>query len=593
MRKTGNFFLYGVLICLMLPGVVQRVVAQDVNVEATVSETSIFSGERVALTIEITGDFNNVSRPNLPDFQGLRLLSNIPSTSRSFSFINGKTSASYSYSYSLLAQNAGKYEISSISIEIDGTEYRTAPISVTVIDRNASSTNPSASTHPDIFLRMEVSDKRPVTGQQLITDIVLFFKNGLEVNSYQPVPGWKAEGFWKEELENTERPRAESVILNGIRYRKARLQQFALFPTKAGELTISPYQIIVSVRSASSRSDPFGSIFGGFGNNQRRVELQSEPVTINAESLPGIGDAAYIGAVGSFNISRNINIREAVVGESIEIETRISGTGNIPLVSKPAYELPEGLEVYEPQENASINRKNHRISGSKTFTDIVIARTPGIFTLPGTTLAYFNPSVNRYVIENLPAITFSVKADPEAFIASNRPNTFDIKPVTGLATWIAPQRNRPLISYWWLWAGLVVPVIVIVIGYWQKTFREKLKSDQDFARARKAFDKAEERLQKAISESKAGDIKTAYNALHKALTGYIGDKLGLPQAGLSDQQFISHLKQKELDPELIKNVRMLLDKCSTISYAPETSHEYLKSHVGLAERILNQLKKQL
>lgn len=593
MRKTGNFFLYGVLICLMLPGVVQRVVAQDVNVEATVSETSIFSGERVALTIEITGDFNNVSRPNLPDFQGLRLLSNIPSTSRSFSFINGKTSASYSYSYSLLAQNAGKYEISSISIEIDGTEYRTAPISVTVIDHNASSTNPSASTHPDIFLRMEVSDKRPVTGQQLITDIVLFFKNGLEVNSYQPVPGWKAEGFWKEELENTERPRAESVILNGIRYRKARLQQFALFPTKAGELTISPYQIIVSVRSASSRSDPFGSIFGGFGNNQRRVELQSEPVTINAESLPGIGDAAYIGAVGFFNISRNINIREAVVGESIEIETRISGTGNIPLVSKPAYELPEGLEVYEPQENASINRKNHRISGSKTFTDIVIARTPGIFTLPGTTLAYFNPSVNRYVIENLPAITFSVKADPEAFIASNRPNTFDIKPVTGLATWIAPQRNRPLISYWWLWAGLVVPVIVIVIGYWQKTFREKLKSDQDFARARKAFDKAEERLQKAISESKAGDIKTAYNALHKALTGYIGDKLGLPQAGLSDQQFISHLKQKELDPELIKNVWMLLDKCSTISYAPETSHEYLKSHVGLAERILNQLKKQL
>lgn len=297
--------------------------------------------------------------------------------------------------------------------------------------------------------------------------------------------------------------------------------------------------------------------------------------------------------MGSFNISRNINIREAVVGESIEIETRISGTGNIPLVSKPAYELPEGLEVYEPQENASINRKNHRISGSKTFTDIVIARTPGIFTLPGTTLAYFNPSVNRYVIENLPAITFSVKADPEAFIASNRPNTFDIKPVTGLATWIAPQRNRPLISYWWLWAGLVVPVIVIVIGYWQKTFREKLKSDQDFARARKAFDKAEERLQKAISESKAGDIKTAYNALHKALTGYIGDKLGLPQAGLSDQQFISHLKQKELDPELIKNVWMLLDKCSTISYAPETSHEYLKSHVGLAERILNQLKKQL
>lgn len=596
MTRTGKKLLFSVLFfCpIILSAAFQWAVAQDLTVQATVSETKVFTGERISLTIEVTGDFNNVSRPELPDFPGFRLLSNTPSTSRSFSFVNGESSTSYSYTYSLLARGTGQFTLPPISVVIDGTEYRTDPIDVTLIDRNASAARPSASTRPDIFLRLEVSDESPYTGEQLIADVVLFFKSGLEVNSYQPVPGWKAEGFWKEELENRERPRAESAILNGVRYRKARLLQFALFPTKAGELTISPYEIVISVRSATSRDDPFGSLFGGFGTNQRRVELQTEPVTINVRELPDINNSNYIGAVGSFDINRSISIREAVVGETIEIETRVSGTGNVPLISKPQYELPDGLEIYEPQESSSINRRNQRISGSKTFTDIVIARTPGTFTLPDTRLAYFNPVLNRYVTETLSPIPFSVQPDPNRLSVSGQQQIFDIKPVTGLATWVTPDRRTPsLFGFWWFWAGLLVPAIVVAVAYWQKTYHEKMSTDRFFARSKKAMDKAEEHLEDALSKSESGNIKEAYYSLHKALTGFIGDKLGLPEAGLSDKQYISHLEKNDMDPELVKNVKMLLDKCSSISYAPETSHEYLKSHVGLAEKIISQLKKEL
>ncbi|MDX1617570.1 MAG: BatD family protein [Balneolaceae bacterium] len=568
--------------------------AQVVTVEATVSETKVFSGERISLRIEVSGDFNNVSRPDLPDFGGFRLLSNTPSTSRSFSFVNGETSTTYSYTSSLLASSTGSYTIPSISVVIDGTEYKTDPVAVEIIDRNATATDPTASQRPDIFLRLEVSDDTPFTGEQIIADVVLFFKSGLEVNSYQPVPGWKAEGFWKEELDNRERPRAESTILNGVRYRRARLLQFALFPTKAGELTISPYEIVISVRSSSSRNDPFGSLFGSFGSNQRRLELQTEPVSIEARSLPGISGANYIGAVGSYDISRSISTREAIVGETIEIETRISGTGNVPLISKPEYELPAGLEIYEPQENSVINRKDQRIGGTKTYTDIIIARTPGTFTLPETELAYFNPVQNRYVTETLPAIRFSVRPDPNRLTVSGQQQVFAIRPVTGLATWITPDDGPgSLLGYWWFWAGVAIPVIAVAVGYWQKTYREKMSTDYYFARSQKALDTADERLQSALSHSESGDLKRAYSTLHKALTGYIGDKMGLPEAGLSDQQYLSHLKEEEVSPELIRNVRMLLDKCSSISYAPETSHDYLKSHVGLAEKIIHQLKKEL
>lgn len=569
-----------------------RAQSADINVVSTVSQTTVYTGERISLSVEVSGDFNNVSRPTLPEFTGFRLLSNNPSTSRSYSFVNGKTSSSYSYSYYLIAQDEGNFTIPSITVSIDGDEYNTDPIDVEIVDRNSSANESGSNDRPEIFLRMEVSDRNPVPGQQLITDVILFFKDGLEVNSYQPVPGWKAEGFWKEELENTERPRAESTIIDGIRYRKARLLQFALFPTKTGELSISPYEIIVSVRAASSRDDPFSSFFGGFGSNQRQVELKTDPVQLDVEPLPDIDPSSYTGAVGSFSINRKISTREALVGESIEIETTIRGTGNVPLITKPDYELPDGLEIYDPQQASSLNRRNQQISGSKVFTDIVIARTPGNYTIPQTTLAYFDPARNEYVRESLPALTFTVNSDPNAQAATEQTLSFSVKPVTGLASWTSDS-STALAGRWWFWTGIFFPALVLGIAYWQKTYRDKMTNNTAFARSKRASSIAEERLEKAMERSEEGHIRDAYNLLQKALTGFISDKLNLPEAGLSNQSYISALQDQGVDMELLKNIRMLLDKCATISYAPDSSHDYLKSHVGLAKSILEKLKKEL
>ena len=67
----------------------------------------------------------------------------------------------------------------------------------------------------------------------------------------------------------------------------------------------------------------------------------------------------------------------------------------------------------------------------------------------------------------------------------------------------------------------------------------------------------------------------------------------MPEAGLSNQDYIQALKEKGVEKNLVKNVRMLLDKCASISYAPNTTHAYLKSHVGLAESTLEKLQKVL
>ncbi|MGM0546932.1 MAG: BatD family protein [Bacteroidota bacterium] len=567
------------------------------EVSATVSESRVHTGERITLSIEITGNFNNVSRPDLPDFENFRLLSNNPSTSRSYRYVNGESSASYTYSYQLIAQQKGEFEIPSVTITIDGETYTTEPVKVTVVDRNESGDSESSDSdtdQPDIFLNLEISDQQPVTGQQLITDVILYFRDGLEVNSYQPVPGWKAEGFWKEELESNERPRAESTTIDGVKYRKARLLQFALFPTKAGKLEISPYEIVVAVRSARSGDDPFSSFFSGFGSNRREVELSSDPLTVEVQPLQVSSESYYLGAVGDFDIEREISTDQAIVGESIEIETRIRGTGNIPLISKPVYELPEGLEVYDPQEDTRLNRRNNVISGSKTFTDVIIARSSGNYTIPEKTVSYYDPERSDYVTTTLPALDFSVDENPDAVTASESQGRFPVSPVTGLASWVvATPESTNLLSVWWFWSGIALPAILLVVGYYRKSYAEKLQSNLAFARSVKASEKAEQQLHEAVERSEQGDIKGAYSLLQKAITGFISDRLNMPEAGLSHTDYVEALKQEGVEQNLVKNIRMLLDKCASISYAPNTTHEYLKSHVGLAKSMLEKLQKVL
>jgi hypothetical protein len=591
MVKTGN--IYRCVIFFLFLGMPAALFGQSgPSVEATVSQTTLHTGQRLKLSITVSGSFRKVNRPVLPDFKGFRLLNKTPSTSRSISYINGVSKSSYSYNYFLAPKGKGDYTIPAVTIKVDGKKYKTDPIHIHVTGGNKAPGNHSTQgdEESNIFLRLTVSNTHPVTGEQLIANITLYFKSGLQVQSYQPIPGWKAQGFWKESLDNNGHPTVQSTVINGVRYRKARLMQFALFPTKAGKLSISPYQVNIAVREAV-QNDPFNSFFGGFGSRTQNIKLKTDPVSVTVDSLPKADTTRYIGAVGSFNISRKINTHNIKVGETIQLTTTINGSGNIPLINKPHYTFPHGLEVYQPQETSHINRKDHQISGSKTFTDVMIARSPGTFKIPAKTLSYFNPKRHKFIKKTLPAETITVSGSAATATTSN-PSSFSLKPITGLVSWITPE-SKALYDNWWLWLGVLLPALVFGLAYWRRSYQYKMNTDHTFARSQKADRKAGERLDKALGDAENNQVKEAYSALQKAVEGFISDRLGLPEAGLSIEQYVAALEEHGVNAELTKNVRMLLNKCATINYAPDNSPDLLKSHVGLGESIIKKLKKEL
>lgn len=595
MTKIGNSALgkFGFLsfFLLLIPLANTAVAQEDFQLQATVSENKIFIGEQFNLHVEVSGtSMRDVSLPQLPDIDGIGILSSTPSRSSSISIINGRTTTSTTYTYGLIARNTGFFTIPPVTIQIDGEEYKTEPIEVEVIEKGQLSEDGRRQL-PDIFLEVEIDDENPVPGQQIVASIELYFKQGIEVISFQPNAGWRTDGFWKEELQNIRQPQAESVILEGVRYRTATLMRYALFPTRSGELTLSEFPLNVGIRTQSARNDPFGSFFGSAGS-QRRVTLESEPFVVNVRNVPNAPSGLSINAVGDMTVERILADDNVTVGETLELTTRISGEGNIPLVRKPEYNFPDNLEQYTPQESSNIERRGLTISGEKTFTELLSPRAPGTYEIPAERVAIYDPDNANYQYIDLPAIRFSVDAGEMAQNGSSFSNGVSLQPVTGLAVWSQPASSS-IFSKIWFWLLLVIPFAVLIAAVRKKRLLVKLTTDKRFARAHRAEEVARERLDYARSIVNEGDAKEIYNTLHKALFGYLTDKFGLPEAGMSDAELMDHVKAAEIPDAHQTQIRKILEKCATISFAPTGDRTDFRSDILKTEKLITELNNQL
>lgn len=561
MRKIGERLLLWVL--LLSPVLASG--QNDVKVTAGVNASAISRGDRIAFSIEINGSsFRNVTRPQLPSIPGLLLQSAQPSTSTNYSFVNGVASRSYTLTYVYLADKAGSITIPSVQVTVDGAEYPTNPITLTV--REAS--NEQIEAAQDFFVRMELNAERPVVGQQILAELALYFKAGVEVISYSVSNNWRTDGFWKESLNDGTTPQAETVVINGERYRKAVLSRHALFPNRSGELSVGEQAVSLTVRNASRYQDPFNVFFG----NQRTVDVSTRSVPVRVRSLPAPGPEAgtAINAVGDFQVVRRVGNASVGVGEAVELVTEVIGAGNLALVSKPDYELPDGFETFQPSDDLQLTRTPTELSGVRTFRDIVIARRAGQYTIPAATLAVYDPDNGRYRSITLPAITITVTRDAAMAGGSSyvSEQTFAMVPIAAAVSWPKSRDFRILLT-WWFWAGILLPLIALVIAKRRKDEQDRLDSDHGYFRRTNAKARADAKLA-AITDTE--DVKESYSKLYSALSGFIADMLGLPEAGWDDADLLVHL-EPHLNPDELASIRKFFDVCTSIRFAPVQSRK--------------------
>lgn len=593
MKKIGNMKPIGLLLFLLLAA--GSLAAQDdtANVELTVSNSQVYEGERITLKIEVRSNRSrNVSRPDMPRIDGFRYLSSSPSTATSYSVVNGVSTMSYTFNWPLEATQEGVHQVPSISFAINGEMHTTQPVTLTVLDVDDKPDQDEIAERPDVFIEMEISDQRPVRGQQIIAELIIYFKDEMDLSSYQVAQGWVTEGFWQEDLNKHHSARAENVMLDGVRYRRAVLRRHALFPTRKGELELQPYRIQANVRYNTRGGNSY-DFFRGSRSSTRNINLESEKVVINVQDLPDVPIGGIsINAVGKLNVDRSLSDDQIKLGESVEIITEVSGSGNIALVSRPEYSFPFDFDVYRPQETVELDNGGDKVSGKKIFRDVIIARKVGRFEIPETRVARYNDERDRYETITLPALSLEVVRDPNAQIGFVSDGRFKVSPVTGVVKWSSGEQ-KAVYANWWFWIGLILPAIIFAGAYRVSFLREKLQNDGLFSRKQNALSKSEQTLKIARETMSQNDLKTPYTYIHQALADFITDSAGLPPSGHSDEDLAGFIQGNNAGENLAAEVQALLTKCSTIRFTPVSKEKNVIADIRFARNLIERLNKKL
>ena len=106
---------------------------------------------------------------------------------------------------------------------------------------------------------------------------------------------------------------------------------------------------------------------------------------------------------------------------------------------------------------------------------------------------------------------------------------------------------------------------------------------------RKATKMALKRLQLASTFLKQNLYTAFYEELHKALLGFISDKLNIPVAELSRDRITESLKAENVSENLIATFIDILDACEFARYAPDSGHEAMAAHYDSAVDVISSI----
>ncbi len=463
--------LLGLIVVLAVPALAQT------TVHSFVDKTTMGDRETLVYTVEASGSFGDLGRVTPPETRGLVAVQTSPVQSWAVSSINGVTDQTLTLQWQYRPLGTGTAYVGETTLRLDGRDYTTDPIVVTVVDQ---AQRPSAPTWnalpggsprqdfadlggvPDLFIRAEPSATTAYVGEQVVVDYVLYFEAGVHPRNSRIVSAWDADGFWREDLELDRFLGSQSVEIDGRPFEAVPIKRLAVFPTRSGRLQVDSLDIEVDVlRSARGRqrspfSIPFGSRF-------ERETVTAPPVRVEVQPLPPGAPPSFAGAVGTFDLDARPDRREVAVGEPLRVTATVSGRGNIATLGAPSWQTSAQFEQYPVRETERIDRQAPALRGEKTYTYTLVPRSGGAATLPPVTWSYFEPSAGEYRTLQSDSLRLRV-IGPAAPLAEAAP-TPDADRLLGpveTAEWQPQRAPRPLWALPWVWGAVGLPALALL-----------------------------------------------------------------------------------------------------------------------------------
>lgn len=533
--------------------------------------------------------------------------------STSVQMINGKTTKSVqtTYSYVLRPVKTGKFTLARASAKVKGQDIYSQPTTIEVVASGSSSSSGSQSSSQgssqsgrqsqsgvvqddDIFLVLNLSRSDVVVGEPITATIKLYQR--VNIAGFESASFPTFNGFWSQELEAPTNIEFSRETYDGQIYNSALLRKFILIPQQQGAVKIDPAELIclVNVRVSSAGT----SIFDGFFDDYRTVrkKVASKPVTVNVKPLPAGAPASFGGGVGEFTISAKLSKDTLKTHEAASLLVTVSGRGNVSLLETPKVNFPPDMEVYDTKISDRIDKGG--LAGSKVYEFPFIPRSHGDFVIEPVKYSYYDVSKKMYVTLEAPAIPVTVERGNESdaggvLISGSQPKDVrnlasDIRFINTKAPGLS-AKGKFLVGSGAFWIILILIAAAAAACWFSLRKLAARRADVVGTKNRKATKMALKRLQLANTFLKQNLYTAFYEELHKALLGFISDKLNIPVAELSRDRIAESLKEGNVEESSVDTFISILDACEFARYAPDAGHEAMEAYYKSALDVISSI----
>ena len=383
--------------------------AQEATLGLSSPTTAPGQPMEIVLTVR---DARSAEVPETINVPGLKI--QLFGRSTRFEMNNFQITSSLTYTYSVVPERTGEFDIPSVSVQVGGKTIQTNPVRLTVVDSALgapsaqpapmpSAADPSLPPTPQgqavpFFGELVFSKKKAWVGEPIPVELRYYFLGtiGGEVGDR---PNLAGEGFTTQKLNNV--PKREQIV-NGENYVVFAFQT-SITPAKSGLLEIPPAALEARLQLPGSVPPGFDDFFRNFGGmvppgmftNARQVSVETRPVQIDVAPLPKQGQPEnFTGAIGKFKMEASVNPKKTGPGDPVTLRVVVSGQGNFEAMGAPVLTGDENWRTYPPSENFQ-PADGVNFSGEKVYEFMLVARTDQTQT-PGVSFSYFDPDTGKY-----------------------------------------------------------------------------------------------------------------------------------------------------------------------------------------------------
>jgi hypothetical protein len=572
----------------------------------------VSAGEQFRYTLVLNASGSNL---RLPEFDGFRLIMG-PSTSSSTSvqYINGQMSRTQTttYTFVLQAEKEGDFTISPASIVVDGKPIESNAINIDVVtgqvpqtpsttpDRQAPSDAPSSSgTGADLFIRAIINKTNVYQGEPLVVTFKLYTK--LDATNLENPKLPALNGFYQQEIEIQPLRSLDREVVNGEIYGTGVLRKVLLFPQRAGELYIDPYELDVIVREtpAPGRRGFFDDFFTM--PQMVRKKAVSPNIRINVKPLPQGRPAGFAGAVGNFKVHTTVDKTQAPANEPITYTIKISGSGNLKLIEQPRVDFPIGFEVFDAKLRESIRNTDEGATGSKTFEILMIPRHAGTYRIPPLNFSYFDPVSASYKSLKTEEISLQVEKgdETETGAAVTGFSREDVRLIGEDIRFIKLHqpsfRNYNIVLFGTpaYILALAIPLVLFVLLVILYRKHLQLRADVKRVRNRRARKVALKRLKQAARMLRENNTQEFYDEILNSAWGYLGDKLSIPLSDLSRNTIMETTAGEPELQTLLAELFEVLETCEAARYSPGYSGSEMDVVYEKVSRLIEAIEQKI